>query len=164
MIWWPRQFLYPDWWINQNIDVLEEREKTRIANFPTPEITASRIDAILAFDRIADLLKIKTPTLIICAKDDFLTPPYYSRELAGAFQEPNSSTWSRADIARQKPTHRRSIMPSLVSLGAMLRSAPHHRRRFGTISTSLRLTFLRRDEALLRLNFLDVGGTFKSGR
>jgi aminoacrylate hydrolase len=104
LIWWPRQFLYPDWWINQNIDVLEEREKATIANFPTPEITASRIDAILAFDRIADLQKIKTPTLIICAKDDFLTSPYYSRELAGAFQAPNSSSWRGGHCASETNT------------------------------------------------------------
>ena len=74
-------FLYPDWWINENIALIEEREKPEIANFPAPEIVASRIDAIVAFDRTADLPRIKTPTLVLCAKDDILTPPYYSREL-----------------------------------------------------------------------------------
>jgi len=75
-------FLYPDWWINENIGLIEEREKPAIANFPPREIVASRIDAILAFDRTADLPRVRTPTLILCAKDDVLTPPYYSRELA----------------------------------------------------------------------------------
>lgn len=75
-------FLYPDWWINQNLALLEEREKVSIPNFPAAEIVASRIDAIVAFDRTADLLRIKAPTLVICAKDDFLTPPYFSEELA----------------------------------------------------------------------------------
>lgn len=75
-------FLYPDWWINENIALLEEREKTVIPSFPPTEIGASRIDAIVAFDRTADLVAIKTPTLVICAKDDILTPPYFSRELA----------------------------------------------------------------------------------
>jgi aminoacrylate hydrolase len=75
-------FLYPDWWINQNLALLEEREKVSIPNAPAAEIVASRIDAIVAFDRTADLLRIKAPTLVICAKDDFLTPPYFSEELA----------------------------------------------------------------------------------
>jgi aminoacrylate hydrolase len=77
-------FLYPDWWINENIALLEEREKAVIPNFPPAEIGASRIDAIVAFDRTAQLGAIRTPTLVICAKDDILTPPYFSRGLARA--------------------------------------------------------------------------------
>ena len=75
-------FLYPDWWINENISLLEEREKAGMSVFPEPDIVASRIDAIVGFDRTAELGTIKTPTLVICAKDDFLTPPYFTRELA----------------------------------------------------------------------------------
>ena len=75
-------FLYPGWWINDNIALIEEREKVVIPNFPPAEIVASRIDAIMAFDRTADLGKVKTPTMVLCAKDDTLTPPYYSQELA----------------------------------------------------------------------------------
>src|SRR5215467_2846512 len=59
-------FLYPDWWVN---------EKIGIPAFPPAEIVASRIDAIVDFDRTADLPSIRTPTLVICAKDDILTPP-----------------------------------------------------------------------------------------
>jgi aminoacrylate hydrolase len=77
-------FLYPDWWVNENIGLLEEREKAVIPTFPPPEIVASRIDAIVDFDRTPDLPNIRTPTLVICAKDDILTPPYFSRELARA--------------------------------------------------------------------------------
>jgi aminoacrylate hydrolase len=75
-------FLYPDWWVNRNLALIEEREKLALPAFPAPEIVASRIDAILAFDRTADLPKIKTPTLVICARDDFVTPAYFSQELA----------------------------------------------------------------------------------
>ncbi|HEY7247872.1 MAG TPA: pyrimidine utilization protein D [Xanthobacteraceae bacterium] len=75
-------FLYPDWWINENIALLEERENAGMPVFPGPEIVASRIDAIVNFDRTAELGSIRTPTLVICAKDDFLTPPYFSQELA----------------------------------------------------------------------------------
>ncbi len=48
-------FLYPDWWINANERLLEEREQVLIPVFPPAEIVASRIDAILEFDREADL-------------------------------------------------------------------------------------------------------------
>ena len=75
-------FLYPDWWINENQALLEERERIAIPAFPPAEIAAARIDAILAFDRSEELHRISTPTLVICAEDDFLTPPYFSRELA----------------------------------------------------------------------------------
>jgi aminoacrylate hydrolase len=75
-------FLYPDWWINENLALLEEREKTTIPACPPVDIVASRIDAILDFDRTADLPGIAVPSMILCAKDDILTPPYFSRELA----------------------------------------------------------------------------------
>ena len=42
----------------------------------------NRIDAIVAFDRTAELAKIKTQTLVLCAKDDFITPAYFSEGLA----------------------------------------------------------------------------------
>jgi aminoacrylate hydrolase len=75
-------FLYPDWWVNENIALLEEREKVVLADFPPSEIVASRIDAILNFDRTDTLGRIRIPTMVLCAKDDALTPPHYSRELA----------------------------------------------------------------------------------
>jgi aminoacrylate hydrolase len=75
-------FLYPPWFIKANEAMIEEREKSSIASFAPPEVVASRIDAIVAFDRTAELGKIKTPTLVLCAKDDFITPAYFSEELS----------------------------------------------------------------------------------
>jgi aminoacrylate hydrolase len=75
-------FLYPPWWIKANEKMIEERESLTIAAFPPPEVVASRIDAIVAFDRTAELGRLRTPTLVLCAKDDFITPAYYSEELA----------------------------------------------------------------------------------
>jgi len=42
----------------------------------------SRIDALLAYDRSADLPRIKTHTLVVAAEDDFVIPSYLSEELA----------------------------------------------------------------------------------
>ncbi len=75
-------FLYPDWWINANTAALEELDRNTVASFPPIEIAISRCDAVLRFDRKADLGKIHTPTLVICARDDFLTPQYCSEALA----------------------------------------------------------------------------------
>lgn len=77
-------FLYPDWWVNENDALLAAREEAGLASFPPAEIAASRIDAVLAFDRTAELHRIGTPTLVLCARDDFLTPPYFSEALAKA--------------------------------------------------------------------------------
>lgn len=75
-------FLYPPSWLKANEKLVEERESLAIAAFAPPEVVASRIDAIVAFDRAAELGRIRTPTLVLCAKDDFITPAYFSEELA----------------------------------------------------------------------------------
>ena len=41
----------------------------------------SRIAAIVRFDRRADLARITAPTLVIGARDDVVTPAYYSEAL-----------------------------------------------------------------------------------
>jgi aminoacrylate hydrolase len=46
------------------------------------EVLASRIDAIVRFDRRARLGEIRCPTLVVVAGDDALTPLFYSEELA----------------------------------------------------------------------------------
>jgi pimeloyl-ACP methyl ester carboxylesterase len=55
-------FFYPGWWINENIGLLEERVRVVVPNFPPAEIVASRINAIVAFDRTVDLPNIRLPT------------------------------------------------------------------------------------------------------
>ncbi len=75
-------FLFPDWWINDHAATLEEADRATLAGFPTTSIALSRCDAVIDFDRVADLGKIATPTLVFCAEDDFLTPLYFSRQLS----------------------------------------------------------------------------------
>lgn len=75
-------FLYPDWYIVANEQMLAGREALTVKAFAPVEVVASRIDAIVAFDRTADLARIRTPTLVLCAKDDLVTPAYFSEELA----------------------------------------------------------------------------------
>jgi aminoacrylate hydrolase len=75
-------FLYPSWWISRNNERLRQLEAQALASFPPTEIVASRIDAILAFDRTEELPFLKIPTLVVGAEDDIITPAYFSEELA----------------------------------------------------------------------------------
>jgi aminoacrylate hydrolase len=74
-------FFYPPDWVNRNIDLLQTREEAATGAVGDAHIVASRIDAFLAFDRTADLHRVRTPTLVICARDDILTPHYFSDDL-----------------------------------------------------------------------------------
>ena len=75
-------FLYPSFYIACNNEKLRQVEAQMLSTFSAPEITLSRIDAILAFDRTAELGRIRTPTLVMAAQDDLITPAYFSEELA----------------------------------------------------------------------------------
>jgi len=75
-------FLYPPYWIAQNNEKLRQWEAQNLSTFSPPEIVISRIDAILAFDRTESLSRVKTPTLVVGAEDDIVTPAYFSEELA----------------------------------------------------------------------------------
>ena len=74
--------LYPPFWVARNNEKLRQLEAQGLATFPPPEIVMSRIDAILAFDRTSELARIRTPSLIVAAQDDIVTPAYFSEELA----------------------------------------------------------------------------------
>ena len=75
-------FLYPDWWINGSPEKLAALDAATRASFPPVEIAAKRCQAVIDFDRVEELNRITAPTHVLCAKDDFLTPFYFSEELA----------------------------------------------------------------------------------
>lgn len=74
--------LYPPYWINANEASLADMEQQGASALGPPEVQASRLAAILAFDRRDDLHRIRIPALILCADDDILTPRYFSEEYA----------------------------------------------------------------------------------
>jgi len=75
-------FLYPAYYIAANNELLRQFEAQSLANFPAPDMISSRINAIMAFDRTADLGRIRVPTLVVSAQDDLITPAYFGEELA----------------------------------------------------------------------------------
>ncbi|MGH7396277.1 MAG: alpha/beta fold hydrolase [Candidatus Rokuibacteriota bacterium] len=74
--------LRPPKWISEHDAILEEEMKRLAAAPPPTEVLASRIDAIVRFDRRERLGEIRCSTLVIVAGDDALTPAFYSEELA----------------------------------------------------------------------------------
>jgi aminoacrylate hydrolase len=69
-------------WVSANDAAITEQHRQSTIASPPVEVIASRIDAIVAFDRRARLPHIRTPTLVIVAADDMTTPRFYSDELA----------------------------------------------------------------------------------
>lgn len=74
-------FLKPSWWLRDHPDEAQVSDAQAGEQLPDPRVVLSRIEAITRFDRRADLGRIETPTLIICARDDIITPAYFSEEL-----------------------------------------------------------------------------------
>jgi aminoacrylate hydrolase len=74
-------FLYPPRWVNANAEQLVVSDRRAVESF-SQEIGASRIDAVLAFDCADRLADIRSPTLVIVAEDDILTPPHFARFIA----------------------------------------------------------------------------------
>jgi aminoacrylate hydrolase len=74
--------LYPPYWINGHESEIAEAEGVTPDQLGSAEVQASRFNAILGFDRRAELSRIAIPTLVVCADDDILTPRYFSEEFA----------------------------------------------------------------------------------
>jgi aminoacrylate hydrolase len=77
-------WLYPPDYVNAHDAEIDEERKRAAGSAPPVEISVGRIDALLAFDRRADLGRIRAPTLIIASDSDYITPSYYGAALARA--------------------------------------------------------------------------------
>jgi aminoacrylate hydrolase len=111
-------FLYPSWWISRNNERLRQTEAQNLAALAPVEIVASRIDAMLAFDRTSELGRIKTPALVIGAEDDLVTPAYFSEELARVIPGAEIKLFPRGGhfLAQvQSREFNNAVLPFLVS-------------------------------------------------
>jgi len=75
-------WLYPPDYVNAHDAELDEERKRSASAAPPVEVAIARIDALLRFDRRADLNRIEAPTLIIASDNDYITPSYYAESLA----------------------------------------------------------------------------------
>lgn len=70
----------PAWVRDHDADLVAAEAKAG-ETIPLPEIVLSRIAAIVAYDRREQLQKVRARTLAICARDDTVTPLYFTEEL-----------------------------------------------------------------------------------
>jgi aminoacrylate hydrolase len=111
-------FLHPSWWIAQHNERLRHAEAQSLASFASIETVASRIDAILAFDCTERLSRIRTPTLVVGAEDDIVTPSYFSEELARLIPAAEIKIFPRGGHALPQVRAREfnnAVLPFLVS-------------------------------------------------
>lgn len=77
-------WLYPPDYVNAHDAEIDEERRRNTAGAPPVEVSIGRIDALMAFDRRADLGRIAAPTLILASTNDYITPRYYAEALAVA--------------------------------------------------------------------------------
>ena len=103
-------FLYAPWYVATHDAELAKQEAAQVANPPDLDIAVARIDAIVRFDRRGRLGRIRTPTLVIVAKDDMVTPLHLSEEIARAIPGAKLVALERGghfvDIADPEPYNR----------------------------------------------------------
>ena len=75
-------FLYPPDYVNAHDAEIAEEQRRAPTKSASVEASIGRINALLAFDRRAGLARIKAPTLVMACDNDYITPSYYSEEIA----------------------------------------------------------------------------------
>ncbi len=68
-------------WVRDHDADLAAAEARAADTIPVPEIVLSRIAAIVAHDRRGQLQSVRAPTLAVCARDDTVTPLYFTEDL-----------------------------------------------------------------------------------
>jgi aminoacrylate hydrolase len=76
-------FLFAPTYIQGHYDAVKKWMDATASAPSKPEIMAKRIDMIIAHDQKSRLGNIQKPALVIVGKEDFCTPSYLSKELAG---------------------------------------------------------------------------------
>jgi len=77
-------FLYPPRYVREHWSMIESEIMAADRATTTPAILDARLEAILAFDGRPYHARMTSPTRILVAEDDILTPPYLSADLATA--------------------------------------------------------------------------------
>lgn len=77
-------WLYGRDWFEANAGRLDDIVAASVRSQPPTEITAARIDALLASDHAGLLSSADRPVLVLFADDDTLLPPAYAQELIAA--------------------------------------------------------------------------------
>jgi aminoacrylate hydrolase len=69
-------------WLNHHWSVLENARANAPVTAEAQHIISERLDALMAFDRSAEVHRITVPTLVVGARDDLIVPSFLQEELA----------------------------------------------------------------------------------
>ena len=69
-------------WLNHNWSVLENARANAPVTHEAQHIISERLDALMAFDRSAEVHRITVPKLVVGARDDLIVPSFLQEELA----------------------------------------------------------------------------------
>ncbi len=111
----------PAWALEGSYPGMEEVLRQRLAVFPGTEVELGRLKAVMTHDLREQIQAIRTPTGVISARDDNVTPPEMSRELAeripGAVRVllPEGGHFCPVTVTR---AYNRELARMLVDLGA----------------------------------------------
>ena len=72
----------PGWALERSYTGIDDFLRERIETFPGPEVELGRLNAVLTHDLREEIQEIRVPVGVISARDDALTPPGMSLELA----------------------------------------------------------------------------------
>lgn len=95
-----------------------------------PEIVLRRIEALLRFDRTADLPRLAVPALVICARSDRVTPPYLSEALGSLVPHARTAIVGAGGHFLPRTSPRlwlRHVLPFLLEDGSAFADADHGR-------------------------------------
>ncbi|MGB6116912.1 MAG: hypothetical protein WBF87_01705, partial [Mesorhizobium sp.] len=73
--------VYPPEWISRNFERVCSIEAASAAALARPDILKARIAAICAFDATQEHARIQAPTLIVSARDDMTTAPFFAEHM-----------------------------------------------------------------------------------
>ena len=79
-------FLYPPRYTCESWAAVEDEMSDAARHSTSPTILDARIEAVLSFDGTRYLPDIRTPTTVLVAQDDILTPPLASHVLASGIR------------------------------------------------------------------------------
>jgi aminoacrylate hydrolase len=73
---------YPPAWFNAHAGEMEQALESAASDLSPLPVALARLHMLLAFDRSAELPRLRVPTLVLAATDDGIIPVHQSRELA----------------------------------------------------------------------------------
>jgi aminoacrylate hydrolase len=98
--------LYPPDFIADHAEAVDAIERQSAAAQLSPAMFENRVELVFKSETSADLGAIAAPTLVLCARDDILTPPRCSEEIAASIAGAKLQIleWGGHAVSRTSPS------------------------------------------------------------